>query len=145
MEEEQLPQKRSLVRRTVQRFEIPEKKERIKIWVAFALSILALCVDGAQALLTGIAIGVVLSPIISVIGYFAFWVIFMILGVSLVQNPKKLAAMGGAGLAELIPLFNALPAFSAGIITVILLTIAEDKGGIIGEAAGMIQGNFKKL
>lgn len=145
MEEEQLPQKRNLVRRTVQRFEMPEKKERIKVWVAFALSILALCVDGAQALLTGIAIGVVLSPIISVVSYFAFWVIFMILGVSLVQNPKKLAAMGGAGLAELIPLFNALPAFSAGIITVILLTMAEDKGGIIGEAAGMIQGNFKKI
>ena len=46
MEEEQLPQKRSLVRRTVQRFEMPEKKERIKVWVAFALSILVLCIDG---------------------------------------------------------------------------------------------------
>jgi hypothetical protein len=50
--------------------------------------------------------------------------------------------MGGAGLAEIIPILNAFPAFSAGIITVILLTIAEDKGGIIGETAGMLQGKL---
>jgi hypothetical protein len=66
----------------------------------------------------------------------------MILGVSLIENPKKIAAMGGAGLAEIIPILNAFPAFSAGIITVILLTIAEDKGGIIGETAGMLQGKL---
>jgi hypothetical protein len=120
----------------------PKKEPRIKVWVGFILVVMALCVDGVQVLLAGLTIGVVVNSVITAVAYFAFWVIFMILGVSLIENPKKIAAMGGAGLAEIIPILNAFPAFSAGIITVILLTIAEDKGGIIGETAGMLQGKL---
>lgn len=144
MEEEVQP-KQKLIRRSVPLPVQPEqKKERIKVWMAAILVIMALFVDGAQALLTVFAIGVAISPVITAVAYFAFWVIFLILGVPLLENPKKLAAMGGAGLAEIIPAFNVIPAFTAGIILVIITTMAEDKGGIIGEAAGLMQGKFKQ-
>lgn len=120
-----------------------EKRERIKIWVAACMVIIALTVDGSQMVLTALGIGLVLGPILSVCAYTAFWIWFMILGVSFTSNPKKLFSFGGSGIAEIIPLFGALPVFTAGIITVVMLTMAEDKGGIIGEAAGAMQGKLK--
>lgn len=116
------------------------KRKRIKMWMAACIVIVAGCVDAAQALLTGVAIGAVLSPVISVVAWFAFWVWFMILGVSYISNPKKIAAMGGAGILEIIPILGALPAFTAGVATTVFLTMSEDKGGIIGKAADAMQG-----
>lgn len=120
-----------------------QKKERIKKWMAACMIILALCVDAIQALLTAVAIGVILSPIILVVAWFGFWVWFMILGVSFVSNPKKLLTMGTAGILEGVPLLDALPVFTAGIATTVFMTMAEDKGGIIGKAAGALQGKIK--
>jgi len=119
-----------------------EKKERIKKWMAACMIIVALCVDAAQALLTVLAIGTILGPIISIVAWFGFWVWFMLLGVSFVSNPKKLMTMGTAGIVEIIPIFGALPAFTAGVAITVFMTMAEDKGGIIGKAAGAVQGKI---
>jgi hypothetical protein len=144
MEEEVQP-KQKLIRRSVPLPAQPEqKKERIKVWVAFMLATLVLSIDGFQALLGTFAIGIAVNSVITAVAYFAFWVIFMLMGVSFIENPKSLAAIGISGLAELIPALNMLPALSAGVISVILITMAEDKGGIIGEAAGLMQGKFKQ-
>jgi len=133
---------RAPLRRPVR--QIPEqqeqKRERIKKWMAACMIILALCVDAAQAILTALAIGAVLGPIITAVAWFGFWVWFMILGVSFVSNPKKLATMGTAGILEVVPVLGALPAFTAGIAITVFMTMAEDKGGIIGKAAGALQG-----
>lgn len=147
MDNEDSPQNQNVrapLRRPVR--QIPEqqteKRERIKKWMAACIIIVAGCVDAAQALLTAVAIGAVLGPVISAVAWFGFWVWFMILGVSFVSNPKKLLAMGSAGIVEIIPVFGALPAFTAGIAATVFITMAEDKGGIIGKAAGALQGKI---
>jgi len=117
-----------------------QKRERIKKWMAACMIIVAGCVDAIQALLTALAIGAVLSPVISTVAWFGLWVWFMILGVSFVSNPKKLLTMGTAGILEVVPVLGALPAFTAGIAITVFMTMAEDKGGIIGKAAGALQG-----
>lgn len=141
MDEINSQNKRPLVRpvRTIQ--QQGKKRERIKMWMGICMIIVALCVDGVQTVLTLLGIGLVLGPIISVIAYFAFWIWFLILGVSFTKNPKKLGVMGGAAIIEFFLSF--LPAFTLGIATVVFMTIAEDKGGPIGKAAGMAQGKIK--
>ncbi|MFH0804531.1 MAG: hypothetical protein V1896_02935 [Candidatus Zambryskibacteria bacterium] len=118
-----------------------EKKERIKTWMAVCMIIVALCVDGAQALLTVLVVGIVMGPIISAIAYFTFWVWFMVLGVSFTKSPKKLGVMGGSAVLEF--LFSFLPGFTAGITAVVFMTKAEDKGGLLGKVASVAQGKTK--
>ena len=103
--------------------------------MGICMIIVALFVDGMQALLF------FLGPITSVAAYFGFWVWFKILGVSFTASPKKFGAMGATALGELFLGF--LPVFTAGIAAVVFMTMAEDKGGIIGKAAGMAQGKIK--
>jgi hypothetical protein len=134
--DETYPQnKRPLVRpvRTIQQQE--EKKERIKVWMATCLVIVALFVDLIQVLLTSVVIGVVLSPIISIAANFLFWIWFKLLDVSFVGNPKNFATFGGAASLEEIPGVDVLPWFTIGIILLIIFTRAEDKGGLVGKIA----------
>lgn len=112
-----------------------QKKERIKTWMAACMVIVALCVDGLQWLLFFI------GPIISIGAYFAFWIWFKILGVSFVGSPKKFGTMGVTALTETV--FGFLPVFTLGILAVVLMTMAEDKGGMLGKAAGLAQGKLK--
>lgn len=116
-----------------------DKKLRIKTWMAACMAIVALSIDGFQALLSLVGIGLIFGPIISVVAYFGFWIWFMILGVSFVGNPKKLMATGVGAIMEFV---SFLPGFSLSVITTVLITIAEDKGGIIGKVAQGVQGKI---
>lgn len=127
--DEKSQQNRQILRRPIR--PIPqqaEKRERIKIWMGVCLIILALFIDGFQALLTAFGIGLVFGPIISVAAYFTFWIIFMILGVTFIKNPKKIAVVGGSAIIEFFLSF--LPGFSAGVAAIVFITIAEDKSGL---------------
>src|SRR3990167_7260837 len=62
----------------------PEKKQRIKTWMAACLISTAGFVDLIQALLTAVAVGAILSPVISVGASFLFIVWFWILAVNFV-------------------------------------------------------------
>ncbi len=119
-----------------------EKKERIKTWMLVAMGTTALSIDGFNALLNLVVIGEVLSSIISVAATLAFTIWFWMLGVSFVKSPKKLAAMGGQAIIGLIPVLNTLPELTVGVLATALMTMAEDKGGIIGKAAGVAQGKI---
>lgn len=135
-------QSRTALRRPVRTFvQQEQKEERIKTWQGAGLIIMALSVDGFQALLTAVGIGLVLGPIISAISYFSFWIFFMMLGVSFVKSPKKLGVVGGTAIIE--TLLSFLPGLTAGVASVVFMTWAEDKGGIIGQAAGMASGKIK--
>lgn len=112
-----------------------EHRQRIKWWMAGCLVCTAILVDIIQALLTLVAIGVVLSPIITVGATFLFWIWYMMLGVSFMTNPKRLATFAAESLGELIPAADALPLWTIGTIMTIIITRSEDKGGIIGKAA----------
>ncbi len=115
----------------------PEKKQRIKTWMAACLVATAGSIDLLQALLTLVAIGVVFSPVISIGATFLFWLWLNILGVSFISSPKRLATMAIQAMAEIIPGIDALPALTLGTILLIVITRSEDKGGIIGKAASL--------
>ncbi len=141
--DETYTQNRTPLRRPVRQIsqQQPEKKERIKVWMAACMIIVALCIDLAQAILTALGIGLIIGPIISVAAYFTFWIWFLILGVSFTKSPKRLAAIGSGAVIEFFLSF--LPGFTAGIAATAVMTMAEDKGGIIGKAAGLAQGKIK--
>jgi hypothetical protein len=62
-------------------------------------------------------------------------------------NPKKMLISLTTVIVELIPGLDATFILSfgwtIGIIALILITRAEDKGGMLGKAAGMVQGKIK--
>lgn len=123
---------------------IPEVKEdvkrRISNWMAGALIITAGSIDAFQAILNILVIGEVLSTIISVCADVLFIIWLWMLGLGFVKNPKNLAAMGTQAIVGMVPVLNTLPELTLGITAIVLMTIAEDKGGIIGKAAGAMQG-----
>ncbi len=142
MEEE--PIKRELVRTGYRpRIETPKPPERIKGWVASCITIFALCVDAIQAKLTAIAIGVVLGPIISVGAYTAVGITFLLCGVSLLGDSRKILTLIGTGAVEAT--FSFIPGFTGWAVMIILQTWAEDgKEGWLGEIASKV-GAFKSF
>jgi hypothetical protein len=140
-EEENLPQPRyGKVARGIQ--QEPEKKgedrQRIKIWMAACMLFFAGFVDLFQALLTALAIGTVLAPVMSVGADFVLWLWCAMLGISFIKSPKRLATMLIQAVAELIPAMDALPILTAGTLLLIIITRAEDSGGIIGKVTNSV-------
>ncbi|HEY4515963.1 MAG TPA: hypothetical protein VJH67_02120 [Candidatus Paceibacterota bacterium] len=136
--------KYSQVRQNTEEQEEPEKKQRIKLWMGACLIAAAGSIDLIQALLTLVAIGIVISPIISVGATFLFWLWLTILGVPFGTSPKRLAIMATQAVAELFPAIDALPILTTGTILLVLITRSEDRGGIIGKVASKAQGTLKK-
>ncbi|MEY4602310.1 MAG: hypothetical protein RL292_251 [Candidatus Parcubacteria bacterium] len=82
-------------------------------------------IDAVQAFLLLFAIGAVLNTFISIFMVFVFFLWFMMHGVSFV-SPKRLMGMGGGFLVELIPVLDALPAWTGAVLYTISTTkIAE--------------------
>jgi len=81
--------------------------------------------DGVQALLSLVAIGLIISPVISFFAGMTFWFWFSIHNISF-MNWKRFVALFGGGFAELIPVVNGLP-FWIGIVWYVVETtkIAE--------------------
>jgi hypothetical protein len=144
MDETQTPN-RTPLRRPVRQTPQPqeEKKERIKVWMGAALIITAGSIDAFQALLNVLLVGEVLSTIISICADVIFIIWLWMLGVGFVKSPKKMAAMLIQALVGLIPVINTLPELTIGILAIVLITRSEDKGGMLGKAAGMAQGKIK--
>lgn len=143
--DETYPQQKTTLKRPVRALpqQSEEKKERIKVWMGAILIITALSIDAFEGLLNLVGIGEALSPIISVCADTLFVIWFWILGLGFAKNPKILAAMSIQALVGLIPVINTLPELTLGITAIVLMTMAEDKGGIIGQAAGAMQGKIK--
>ena len=143
--DETLPQTQTALRRPVRAIpqESEEKKQRISTWMGAALVITALSIDLFEGLLNVVGIGEVFSTIISVCADVLFIVWFWILGLGFVKNRKNLTAMGAQAIVGLIPILNTLPELTLGIGAIVFMTWAEDKGGIIGKAAGAAQGKLK--
>ena len=130
-----LPQNKTPLRRPVQ--QIPqqqeEKKERIKTWVAAAMIATALVIDIITLLP---AIG----SVISIAAYFGFFVWFKINGVTFTKNFKNIGVFGISAIIEFFLSF--LPSLTAGVTGLILMTRAEDRGGMLGKAASLAQGKI---
>jgi len=126
--------------------EDPEKKQRIKIWMAGILVITAFSIDLLEFLLEWLGIGLVLSPIISIGAAFLFWLWFKLLDISFMTSPKKFATQSVTSLLEIIPGLDSIGGFvwTLGILAMVIIVRAEDRGGIIGKTASLAQGNLNK-
>jgi hypothetical protein len=143
--DETSPQNKTDLRRPVRAIpqQEEEKKERITKVMGAILIIAAACIDIFEAILDVLLIGEFLSPIISVCADVGFWIWFKILGLDFGKNPKNLAAMTTQALVGLMPGLDILPELTLGVLTIVLITRSEDKGGLLGKAAGMAQGKIK--
>lgn len=118
-------------------------KRKISNWMGAALIISAGSIDAFQALLNILIVGEVLSTIISICADVIFIIWFWMLGLSFVKKPKNLAAMGIQAFVGLIPVLNTLPELTLGVSIIVFMTMAEDKGGVVGKVASAAQGKIK--
>jgi hypothetical protein len=112
--------------------ETPQKKPRIGLLTAAALILVALIFDGGQFLVGLIPfLDVVLLPVVGVTASIVFWIWFMLIDPSLLSGAKAFKsqlALAGMSIATIIPFLDMLPEITAGVVTVILITRAEDMG-----------------
>lgn len=140
--DETAPQNQTALRRPIRYLpqqQQEERRERIKVWMGAALVITALCIDLFEALLDLVGIGLVMSPIISICADLLFLIWFWMLGLGFIRNPKNFAAMGIQAIIGLIPGLDILPELTLAILVIVLITRAEDKGGLLGKVAGIAQ------
>jgi hypothetical protein len=108
------------------------RPQRIRLWMGWSLIMTALVVDLIETLLTWVAVGVVLSPILSIGATFFFWIWFQMLGVSYTSNTKRFAITTIQAIAEIIPGLDVVPILSFlwtfGMILVVVMTRMEDRG-----------------
>lgn len=106
-------------------------KQRID-WIAAILMIwLALFYDGIQFLLNFIpVVGNLLSAIlIGLWAWLSFYIWFKIKGVNF-SKPTRSITLFGAGITEMVPLLNVLPAWTLAVLILIATTKAEDTIGL---------------
>jgi hypothetical protein len=142
--ETQTPNQTALRRPVIQYAETKEKRERITKTMGVMLVTVALSINAFVALLNFLVIGeFFISSIILSCADLIFIIWFWMLGVSFTKNPKNLAAMGIQAIIGLVPLINTLPELTLGILAIVLMTRAEDKGGLLGKAANLAQTKIK--
>jgi len=121
-----------------------EKKQTIDNITAGLMIVAALLCDGLQALLT---LSVVLLPLSILVTI----MVIAMLGVKYVGHDggKKLLTMLATTVAELVPVVNALPAVTAGVLGVIVQTRIEDArrnaGGKVTPRTAMAAARLMKM
>lgn len=93
----------------------PATASRIGVFTGVCMILFALGVDGIQAFLNLIIIGVVLNWIINIPVGLTFWVWFHLLGISMseAKGMRTLIFLGMAFGFEFMPLINTLPGWTA--------------------------------
>lgn len=83
---------------------------------------LALLFDGIQFLLTLTVLGSLFSWLVTVIAWTTFLVAFALVGESYFQKntARKMLISGASIVAELVPIINAIPAITLGVIALIV-------------------------
>ncbi|KKP56251.1 MAG: hypothetical protein UR80_C0048G0001 [Parcubacteria group bacterium GW2011_GWB1_35_5] len=107
-----------------------KRKMRIKIWMGWALIIVALIADIVE-LLGGYISATIIAIIVGIVASFVFWVWFLILGVPYSSNTKKFAVAITMNIAEVIPGLDAIPFWffwTLGMIIIVGMVRMEDKG-----------------
>jgi hypothetical protein len=122
-----------------------EKKERIKSWMAVCLIIVAFCIDIIEIVVEWFGGFIGVSSVIAVGSATLFGVWGEMLGIGFV-NPKKLLISLATIIIEIIPGLDATIILSfgwtIGVIALVMITRAEDKGGLLDKVAGMAQGKI---
>lgn len=107
--------------------ENPETMDQINTRTAAGMIATALFIDGVQALLTPLWIGVVINPLIGFGTAFIFNKWFSVYGVRLFSK-DNMGLFYGTIAAELIPFFDALPVWTTSVaITLVRNKIRTNK------------------
>ncbi len=107
----------------------PQKTQRISAITATLLVWLALFFDGSQFLLNLVPIlGNFLSMVFGFFAWLSFYVWLKTKGVQF-SGIKKGGTLIGAAIIELVPVVNAIPAWTFAILILIAVTKAEDATG----------------
>jgi|APSaa5957512535_1039671.scaffolds.fasta_scaffold191832_2 hypothetical protein len=105
-----------------------EKRIRISNMLAVLMGGVAVGVDLVQGILTTGVIGIAINSFISIFAWLMFWFWFKMHGVGFLDGKLvlKSVTMWGAGLIELVPLINNLPAWTVAIVIMLFIVKAED-------------------
>lgn len=123
-----------------------EKKERIKIWMAACLVIVAFSADAAEFVLEWLGLGLAINIVTTPAYTFLFWLWFKLLDVPFIASPKKFFTFAATCLAETIPALDAIGGFfwTIGTLIIVIMVRMEDKGGVLGELSGAAMGVMQK-
>lgn len=110
-----------------------QRHQRIKIWMAWLLVIVAVIIDLIEILLELLGIGLFgLNFLIALLVSTIFWIWFLILGITYSSNTKKFATAIIQGILEIVPgqdLTIILSfAWTVGMILIVGMTRMEDRG-----------------
>lgn len=97
--------------------------------ISFMLAI-AIIFDLLQFLLTLTVIGALLSWLVTAFAVCMFAIWFLILGVNYFSGRKaaaKMASVIGTAVIEFIPVINALPSITIGVLAIALVSRSEDR------------------
>ena len=103
-------------------------QQRIGNVTAGAIIAIALIIDGVQFLLTLTVVGSIIAAAMTFLAGFGFWLWFSILGVKYIgkDGSKKLLIGITSFITELVPIVDALPATTLGVVLIIIQTRIED-------------------
>lgn len=79
---------------------------------------LAILIDIVVLLLDLTAVGSIITPVISIIAWLTFYMLFKRRGVHF-NSPKRVLSMGGGFFIEFIPIINILPGWTVAVLLVI--------------------------
>ena len=128
-----------------------EKKHTVGNVTAGLMLAAALLFDGLQFLLTLSVLLLPLSLFLTFLSMTMFFLWFALLGVKYTGSGggRKLLVMLAASVAELVPVVNALPAVTAGVVGVIVQTRIEDarrqQGGKVTPRTAMAQARLMRM
>jgi hypothetical protein len=104
-----------------------EKRNKIPNSTALFMIVVALIYDAIGAILDFLLIGIVLNPIfVTPFGWLHFYVWFKRREVNFMDSTKRAITMFLMGLFEEIPILNALPGWTVGVIILIIIVRSED-------------------
>lgn len=128
-----------------------DKKHTIGNVSAGFMIVLALLMDALQALFTVSVLLIPLSWLVTFLSLSIFFIWFALAGVKYTGSAggRKLLTMLAASVAELVPVVNALPATTAGVIGIIVQTRIEDvrknAGGRITPNTGQAYARLRRM
>lgn len=105
----------------------PQNKNRLGTAQAPLLLATALLVDTFQTMLGLVIVGALFSPLITVLAWLSYFVWYKLLDIGFMdRGVQKLFIFFGAGLLEMIPYINIIPAWTTSVILMIFIVKHED-------------------
>ena len=112
-----------------------EQTYRIDNATYLFMVIFALFVDGLEALLSMVGVGLVTGVVTTPVSWFILWMWFKVKGVSFGKNTRMIGWSGGLFIVGLFPILGSLPEFTAAVILNIRESRKEDQEKVIAQGA----------